>query len=838
MKISKLLLLFIAITMYGSKLSSQTITFPDTVLRQKLLTSTATNSIAFDAAGNSIAIDSNTDGMITLAEASAVHRLNLRHNYANRITSIEGLQEFDNLKSLDLYNNDISDPAQLYALSSTLEVLDISFNRSLENQNLQFSGTNLGNLVSLKASAIGLNTINVTGLTALQELDLSYNLLNNLNLTGCSNLTTLNAAFNNISGIASSGIVSLTYGTGDMNNVSNLDLSTNKLSVLPLADFPNLQVLYLNENNFTTLDVSALFNLVDFSCNENYITNINFGSINQLQYLSCSNNQLTNLNVSNFTLLNAIYCSNNNLTSLDITNNINLFLLYCPYNQLTTIDASNNSQLSGLNCSNNNLTSMYLKNDGPLMDGESSGFANNPNLNYICEDASQISYINSYIAQYGYTGVTVDSNCGIDPPCTDLVAIPDPNFEQALLDLNIDTDGQLNGTICRPDAEAAYQLWLLDRNISDLTGIEAFINIQWLYVGNNNLTSLNVTNNIALIHLQFASNNISSIDLSQNVNLQYLGCQNNLLTTLNLSNNINLKVIYCFNNQLIDLDLSNNPALERLYCWENNLKSLDLSANPNLISVNCERNNLEYLNVKNSTNIVNLQNVHSRYNPNLTCIMVDDVTYANTQATPNSFGVIAWTKDTIASYNTFCPSTPIAPGPIEPRFCNIFKSKFTMEWAAWPGAQGYEVEVISSLARGVQTYRLPADQTILSIRKLGEMSWRVRPVINQQGIWSEWTYKCNGLEVIDILPIKQQSATGDTLSDISIYPNPVGQGNTLYINSPETLQEVTIYSVNGRVVYTKKGDVQKVNTENLESGIYLIKILTGQNSVTKKVIIE
>lgn len=387
-------LLFIVISIYGQKLYSQ-IAIPDGILKSTLLNASPTNPIAFDVNENPIAIDIDIPyGEISQTEASNVYKLDLGHSLGNRIVSIEGLQYFNNLKSLNLYDHNISNPSQLYALSNTLDILDISMNRGLENQNLDFNGTNLSGLISFKAFGIGLSTINISGLNNLKVLDLSYNLFTSIDLRGCRSLTNINVSTNRYPNLPNSGISTLTYSIGDLLNVTTFNVSANRLSTIPiqLADLPSLQTLYINQNELTSLDVSSSYNLVKLVCNDNNISSINFGSINQLQDLTCHNNYLTNLNISNF---------------------LNLRDLSCSYNQLSTLDASTNSKLLLLSCSNNNLSSMILKNNGPFLIEEAFSFANNPNLNYVCEDANQISLINSLILQYGYTGVTVNSNCGI-----------------------------------------------------------------------------------------------------------------------------------------------------------------------------------------------------------------------------------------------------------------------------------------------------------------------------------------------------------------------------------------------------------------------------------------
>jgi hypothetical protein len=52
------------------------------------------------------------------------------------------------------------------------------------------------------------------------------------------------------------------------------------------------------------------------------------------------------------------------------------------------------------------------------------------------------------------------------------IYIPDANFEQALIDQEIDTDPTPNKMISREDAEAITKLDIVSKEISDLTGID------------------------------------------------------------------------------------------------------------------------------------------------------------------------------------------------------------------------------------------------------------------------------------------------------------------------------------------------------------------------------
>ncbi len=79
-----------------------------------------------------------------------------------------------------------------------------------------------------------------------------------------------------------------------------------------------------------------------------------------------------------------------------------------------------------------------------------------------------------------------------------IVNIPDANFKNALLNYNppIDTNG--DGEIQVSEAEVVSFLNVQNKNISDMTGIEAFINLISLTCTYNSITSLDVSQSTSL----------------------------------------------------------------------------------------------------------------------------------------------------------------------------------------------------------------------------------------------------------------------------------------------------------------------------------------------------
>ena len=180
--------------------------------------------------------------------------------------------------------------------------------------------------------------------------------------------------------------------------------------------------------------------------------------------------------------------------------------------------------------------------------------------------------------------------------------VPDDNFENELLEQGY--DAVLDDSVTTANIDTVKYLDLSSLNISDLTGIEDFI---------------------SLTRLDCEQNNLTTLDLSQNTALNYLDIDANALKTL---------------------DLSSNTALTFFEGADNQLTSLDLSLNVALTEFNCENNQLTSLDFKNGNNTL-VEDFACTNNPNLTCIDVDNAAYSTAN----------WTEiDATSSFSEDCSS--------------------------------------------------------------------------------------------------------------------------------------------------------------------------------------
>ncbi len=89
--------------------------------------------------------------------------------------------------------------------------------------------------------------------------------------------------------------------------------------------------------------------------------------------------------------------------------------------------------------------------------------------------------------------------------------VPDDNFEQELI--NLGYDFVIDDYVETGNIDTVSSLFIYGRNISDLTGIEDFINLRNLFCGDNNLTYLDLSNNSQLFEVNCNTNQLSYIDV-------------------------------------------------------------------------------------------------------------------------------------------------------------------------------------------------------------------------------------------------------------------------------------------------------------------------------------
>ncbi|WP_406684090.1 T9SS type A sorting domain-containing protein [Seonamhaeicola sp. MEBiC1930] len=416
-------------------------------------------------------------------------------------------------------------------------------------------------------------------------------------------------------------------GIGDFNSLETLLCIGNNLTALDVSNNSNLKTLICGSNLLTNLDLSSNMSLEELDCSNNQISVLDVSNNQSLYDLRCSNNRILALDISQNIELTSLSVSSNRLNNLSISANINLVSLYCASNQITALNISSNTYLNQLDASNNLITNLDLS-------AINSVTCPDPQTDPVttCQGTSSINVSNnrltSLIVANGFndliTTFTSEGNpdlfciqvdAGFTPniswtkdewtyyaetTCADIYTyVPDDNFEQALIDRNL--DDVLDNLVLTSNINAIQTLDISNENIDDLTGIEDFVALDILNFSVNNIENINISTLTALTNLNASGNNLKNLDVTNLVGL----------LTLNVSN-----------NNLEELDVSSNIDIEDLNCSNNSIQSLVLSINVDLTDFDCAFNDLQALNIQNGQN-GNLANFDTTSNPDLSCILAD-----------------------------------------------------------------------------------------------------------------------------------------------------------------------------------------------------------------------
>lgn len=197
-----------------------------------------------------------------------------------------------------------------------------------------------------------------------------------------------------------------------------------------------------------------------------------------------------------------------------------------------------------------------------------------------------------------------------DDKSPEFVEIPDAQFERRLIDLGVDSDNTVNQRISRSDALAVTELDVSGNNnetgIVNLSGIEAFINLELLNASSNKIKSIDLSQNARLKTLKLEVNLLESVDLSANTALTEVNLHFNELTSISgLTAAVKLKKLNLSWNYLESLTLD-LPELEELNVEENKLNMLNINNSPKLISLLAKMNQLTELNTSQNLNLTDL----------------------------------------------------------------------------------------------------------------------------------------------------------------------------------------------------------------------------------------
>lgn len=466
-------------------------------------------------------------------------------------------------------------------------------NRQLANYDLYapISSTEMAAFTSIYAYDKNIQSAQgIEHATNLEQLNLSSNQLTTIDISHNTKLVRVELDFNKLDGIDISKNTKLDYLSLQDTNLKDIDTSNNT----------KLKHLNLNYNVLTTIDLSTNTLLTSLSLNNNNLKNLNLESNSKLKNVYANNNYIRNINYDESIVTK-------NKAKLDLSNQT------ISYTDIPKLDG--NVSFENIVYHNSNpVAPNGISNNGSY---DTSG--NTLNWTDLASEVNQVSFNFELGLQGGKYSGKVDLSLTEQSPETENV-VPDDNFRKVIneqlgkSDLLAPVTAQEMSTITSLDAsdkqiksaqgiEYAVDLEFLQLAENQLTSIDfgGIKAIEYLNLSSNELTDINISNMTNMISLMLMDNQLQSIDLSNNFNISTLNIQYNKLKTMYFPNRSNLRLLYGSNNELESIDVSNAVNLEILQLDENLLSFIDLSNNTKLTSLSIDNNNLTSIDLSNNT---------------------------------------------------------------------------------------------------------------------------------------------------------------------------------------------------------------------------------------------
>ena len=390
--------------------------------------------------------------------------------------------------------------------------------------------------------------------------------------------------------------------------------------------------------------------------------------------------------------------------------------------------------------------------------------------------------------------------------------IPDPNFEQALINLGFDIS--LDGQVLTANINNVTFLDVFNTNISDLTGIEDFDELDTLYCAQNPLTTLNVTQNTVLTTLNCSYTGLTSLDVTQNTSLISLYCVNNQLTNLDVTQNTVLKNFSCYFNQLSSIDITQNSSLISFDCHNNILNAIDVTHNIALESLMCYQNQISTLDVSQNSGLLHLW----CYNNLLTTLDVTQNIYLDgLYCYLNQLTNLDTSQNGILT-KLICSSNQITELDLTQNIYLYYLACDDNQLTCLNVQNGNDTNNI---------YFNTANNPNLNCIQVDNPTYSASNWSNIDS-WTSFSTDCSSFCILGV--------HDSNLSNLSIYPNPTYGCITIDLGEVKQAIRTTLTNSLGQVISTQQFQFSNLITLNIDTppGVYFLRIQLS-DSETKSI---
>ncbi len=471
-------------------------------------------------------------------------------------------------------------------------------------------------LTTLNINENQVREIDLSSNVLLQNLDVSENLLQVIDLSMLPNLITVDVQQNLL--------FDFNLKNGNNNNITGFSADSNADLICILVDnetFANANFTNIDlQTSFSSTTCGTVYTAIPDSTFESQLSPYddipNDGQVPRLAIYTVESINITGRSIvdvtgiEDFVNIERIDLARNNINAIDLSNNLKLRELELDDNNLTALDLTKNVRLQELDLDDNNIGAIDLSQNVLL---KILDLEDNSNLAAI-DLTNNVDLEELNLSDTNITTLDLSKNVALVEFEFDDPKVPHIDLSNNVLLEDIEFDGA-------PLLESV--------NLTGLTKLDYF------YIDDSQISMIDFSTNVALTELELYETNVTSIDFSNNLAIEDIYISDNASLTQIIFADQTYPVldrIEAEDTQLESLDVSNMPELERLDIENTNVKTLDLSLNPIFIRLYASNAQLEMLNVNNGNN-TNVTDFEIDGNPNLFCVQVDDVSYANANFT-------------------------------------------------------------------------------------------------------------------------------------------------------------------------------------------------------------
>lgn len=173
---------------------------------------------------------------------------------------------------------------------------------------------------------------------------------------------------------------------------------------------------------------------------------------------------------------------------------------------------------------------------------------------------------------------------------------------------------------------------------------------------------------------------------------------------------------------------------------------------------------------------------------------------------------------------------------------NVATTSSTFSWNPSPGGLGYRVKVEDGSGNPINfsfaANTLLNNYTITGLNPSSNYKVKVRKLcaIGVSGPWTAWM-------PFTTTALRLSGSTNLEEAEVSMLPNPASSYFQLDVNNDteERIKGIEIFDLSGRMVASELVEDQvthKFQIRNLNNGLYIVKIQTNNNSITKRLIVS